>query len=81
MSSISQTGNITSSLGGRRQCLGSRRASRWGARSRTFVGSIRQRRIGERGSNRICNDPADLSLHLDEMGGRREARIYADESI
>ena len=68
MSSISQTGNMTSSQGGRRQCLGSARPSRWGARSRTFVGRIRQRRIGERGSNRIYNDPANLLLHLDEMG-------------
>ena len=72
MSSISQTGNMTSSQGGRRQCLGSARPSRWGARSRTFVGRIRQRRIGEPGSNRVYNDPADLVLHLDEMGGRRE---------
>ncbi len=71
MRSISQTGNMTSSEAGRRQCLGSRRPSRWGVRSRTLVGKIRQKRIGERESNRIYNDPADLLLHLDEMGGQK----------
>jgi phosphoglycolate phosphatase-like HAD superfamily hydrolase len=49
--------------------LAARRAGAFGVE---LVGRIRQKRIGERESNRIYNDPADLLLHLDEMGGRRE---------